>query len=350
MRKIVALVLFIVLVAGVFVGCNSGGGGEAPAPAPAQTTEGGNDQVETPSGEMQKIGFIPYYRRDDFYKDLENAAYRKCAELGYELIVMDPDGDTAKQVQMIEDLCSMGADAITLSPFIGDALVPLIKSKDVPFITFDGKVDNDEGVVACAVQFDFFACGTALGEMIEEYVTENGQYDGSKKLRTAIIDFPASTNTGVPIIDKCVEYLEGKGMIEVISRQDGKADRNTAMGVMENILTGANNDVDLLIGFNYDACMGGVEAAYARGLEGKMIAFSQMWGEEAFLQLENNDPIYKGGVAYSPVEFGYGAINAADGALKGTLESNEWWCEPYLFTSKNISSFDWRAIIEARNN
>jgi len=364
MKKVIVLILALMMMVTMFVGCttpadttdDSAEDATENVDAAEDATEGAEDTtaedatVEGPE-ETKTIAIIPYYRRDDFYKDLENAMVAKCEELGYDYVVLDPDGDFAKILQSVEDAVTKEVDAIAMCPWNEEALLPVLEdvvANGMPIFTFDGYMPNGGETVTCAVQFDFANCGTELGKTIESYVTDKGIWDGTTKLQTAVIDFPASTAVGVPIIDNCVDYLEQAGIIEVVGRQDGKADRNTAMGVMENILTQTEGNVDLLIGFNYDACMGGVEAADAYGLSGKMIAFSQLWGEEAFLQLEADDPIYKGGVAYSPVVMAETTIEMAHAYFNGTLDVGETICEPTFLTHDNIGDFDWRAIVEAR--
>lgn len=344
MKKFLALFLALMMALSL-VAC--GGEKKEEAPAPEKEVEA---EAEAPAAdEGIKIGVIPYYARDDFYKDLETGVRNKCEELGIELVYQDPNADAAKCMQILEDMKTMNLDAICTVPVAQDAMIPQLKefvAGGTPIVTFDGTI-SDPDAVSAAVQFDFAACGVELGKLIESYVTENGQWDGTNKLKTAIIDLPASPVVGVPIIENCKEYLESKGMIEVVAQQDGQADRNYSMGVMENILTANNNDIDLLIGFNYDACMGGVQAAQARGLT-DMVAFSQLWGTEAFEHLENDDSMWKGGVAYSPVVMGETAVQSAYDLAMGNAVEKEVVCEATLLTAANIADFDWESIVANR--
>ena len=338
MKKTFAILMALMMALGLLAGCG-------------QTAEPAADEGGDAAPASYKIGVIPYYARDDFYKDLETGVRNKAAELGIELVYQDPDGDPSKEMSILEDMSAMGLDAIAVVPMGEDSVVPLLKqyvSEGTPIVTFDGKV-SDPDAVSAAVQFDFAQCGVDLGKMIEKYVTETGRFDGSTKMRTAVIDLPVSVTVGVPIMDNCVKYLEDAGVIEVVSRQDGKADRNTAMGVMENILSAENGNIELLIGFNYDACMGGVQAAEAYGLTADdMVAFSQLWGTEAFEHLEKDDSMWKGGLAYSPVVMGETAVQACYDLLTGNASSKDYVCEPTFLTHDNIGSFDWQSIIAAR--
>lgn len=351
MKKYLALFLAM-LMALSLVAC--GGEKEPPAPEkePAQEESTGAEQ-ETPAAANLKVGMIPYYLRDEFYTDLVIAAQLKAKELGVELIVQDPNTDAAKSVELLENFVAMGCGAVAVMPMARDAMLPLIQkyvSDGVHIVTFDGTIDDPTGnAPSVAMQFDFYDCGKQLGELVEDYVTRTGFWDGSSKLRTAIIWMPDHATVGVPIISEAEKYLTEKGIIEVVAKQDGKADRNHSTGVMENILAAENGDIDLILGFNYDACMGAVQACEAYGLTDKdVVAFSQLWGTEAFEQLEAGDSIWKGGVAYSPVEFGAGSVQACYDLLTGVERDQVCHLEPAMLDPDNISTFDWRSIIANR--
>ena len=345
MKKFLALFLAMMMVMATLAGC--GGEKKEEAPAPEKETE--TPVEENTGNDTIKIGVIPYYARDDFYKDFETGVLNKCDELGIELVYQDPNGDPTKALQILEDMATMNLDAICVNPLAQDAMIPQLKEfieQGIHIVTFDGTL-SDASAVSANVGFDFAACGTDLGKLIEQYVTEKGIYDGTNKLKTTIIDLPASPVVGVPIIDNCKAYLEEAGIVEIVAQQDGQADRNYSMGVMENILTANGNKMDLLIGFNYDACMGGVQAAESRGLT-DMVAFSQLWGTEAFEHMENDDSMWKGGVAYSPVDMGVTAVQTAYDLIQGNPVEQNVYCQSTLLTHDTIGSFDWESIVANR--
>ena len=219
-----------------------------------------------------------------------------------------------------------------------------------PIVTFDGKIDDPSGTAPTVVmQFDFYDCGVQMGKLVEEYVTKTGHWDGETKLRTAVIWMPNSTTVGVPIIEEAEKYLTEKGIIEVVAKQDSKADRNHSMGVMENILQAEQGNIQLILGFNYDGCMGAVKACESYGLtDDDVMAFSQLWGVEAFQQLEDGNSIWKGGVAYAPTDFGGGSVQACYDVLTGVEREAICWLEPTCLTPDNIDTFDYQTIIDAR--
>ena len=353
MKKYLALFLALIMALSL-VAC--GGAKEEPAKEEEVKTEEPATETEEPAeepAESYKIGLIPYYLRDDFYKDLAIGAQLKADELGCELIMQDPNGDAGKAVEILENFVTMGLDAVALAPQARDAMIPLFQQmieKGCPIVTFDGSIaDPPPGVPTVAMQFDFYDCGLQMGKLVEEYVTKTGHWDGETKLRTAVIWMPNSATVGVPIIEEAEKYLTEKGIIEVVAKQDSKADRNHSMGVMENILQAEQGNIQLILGFNYDGCMGAVKACESYGMTDEdVMAFSQLWGVEAFQQLEDGDSIWKGGVAYSPADFGSNAVQACYDILTGVEREQIQFLSPTVLNPDNIESFDWESIIENR--
>ena len=111
-----------------------------------------------------KIGVSLFYRRDEYYKDLEVSFVCEADKMGYEIIIKDADTEPAKQTQQIEDFIKEGVDIIALAPVDPDDLVPVIEdavAAGVPVLTFDGSANTDK--VLTHVVFDFYEDGYNAG-------------------------------------------------------------------------------------------------------------------------------------------------------------------------------------------
>ena len=292
-------------------------------------------------------GISLYYRRDEWYKDLENAFIIAGETYDVRVDVQDADTDPAKQAQQLEDFVTKRFNAVAFAPAAPDALVPVAQAaadKGVAVFIFDGYMD--EPCVTGNVIFDFAQCGRDLGAAVIDWTKANLEKDVTK---VAIIDLPISTQVGVPIINNFKETIAAHGGFEVVAQQDGKADRSVAMSVMENILTAQRNDVDIIIGNNYDACMGGLTAVDGKGLTGKVAGFAPFWGEEGFLKLENNEPGFKGGISYSPFILGDTTVKTIKEYFgNGSLPQRDVMMASMVLTTETIRDFDWRAVVEMR--
>lgn len=344
-KKLVALGLSAAMLLSLGA-CGSGEQGGTAADAEKQTTGEDTDAAATEnegeSGEKVVVGVSLYYRRDEYYVDLETAFRSYGAEKGYDIVVSDADGDVATQISQVEDFITQGVDVILLSATDPTALIaPTQEAIDagIPVICYDGSIDSD--ITATKVVFDFYEDGAMAGEWAKEYIEENL----GGKAKVAILDFPAS-----PIVcgqraqgfKETVSQLEG---VEIVAQQDGKATRTDSMSTMENILT-ANPDVDLVYGINYDTGAGA--AAAIEAANSKAVVACNGWAEEGFLQLENNNSSIKCIAASSPETQAHDAIDAIAPALAGEDLPEETMSHSTLLTVDNIKDYDWRSIVEAR--
>ena len=79
---------------------------------------------------------------------------------------MDPQLDSQKQIEQVEDLLLQDIDALLLCPFDSTAIKPALVAADeagVPVIVFDTKVVDDE-YAATTVASDNINAGRVVGE------------------------------------------------------------------------------------------------------------------------------------------------------------------------------------------
>lgn len=350
MKKILALILATLMLAGTFAACKSAEAPEAQAPAQAEatteTTEATADAAapaeEAADGEKKTIGISLFYKRDEYYMDLE-AGFKEAAEAaGYELIIMDADADAAKQMQQVEDFTTKGVDAIALAACDPDGLVPAIEAateKGIPVFTYDGPANTD--AVITHVGFDFFEDGQLAGEWAKKYINETL----GGKAKVAIIDFPQSAIVCAQRADGFASIMETMEGVEIVARQDGKATRTDSMSVTENILT-AHPDVDLVYGINYDTGAGAKAAIEAAG--SKAVVCCNAWGGEGFQQLEDNDAVMKCLVVSSPAVQAADTIKAMTEYFAGAEIPKQYLSHSTAYDNSNIADLPWREIIAKR--
>ena len=360
MKRTAIAVLLMIMIAGILIGCSESEPGatdlpvtpataepEAPAPAPDTPDEPAQEAPE-PEDEVISAGVSLYYRRDEWYKDLENAFFMAAEREGINIDVQDADTDPAKQAQQLEDFVTKRYNAVAFAPAAPDALVPVAQAASdagVGVFIFDGYMD--EPFVDANVIFDFAQCGVDLGNAVIQWV--DTFIPDKEVVNVAIIDLPISTQVGVPIINNFKDTVGKDSRFEIVAQQDGKADRSVAMSVMENILTAQRNEVDIIIGNNWDAAMGGLMAAEAAGIIDTVAGFSPFWSEEGFLKLENDEPGFKGGISYSPLILGDSTVKAIVDHFTVGLPQRDVVSPSMTLTTANIHEFDWRAVVDLRN-
>ena len=133
MKKQIAVILGILLLATcLLAGCSSQ---EAPTPSADGTTEAKASEsaaaVQSADGEKSGkpvLGVSLFYRRDEYYKDLDASFVKEAADAGLDIIIQDADSDASKQTQQLEDFVQQGVDAIALAPCDPAGLVPAIEA------------------------------------------------------------------------------------------------------------------------------------------------------------------------------------------------------------------------------
>ncbi|NLJ40069.1 MAG: substrate-binding domain-containing protein [Clostridiales bacterium] len=327
-KRILALALgVLILIGGLLAGC-----GTKPVPSGQEDDE-------------KVIGVSLFYRRDEYYKDLDSAFLKEAKAAGVKVIIQDADSDPAKQTQQIEDFVQQKVDAIALAATDPAGMVPAIEAAvaaGIPVVTYDGDANTDK--TSTFVGFDYYDDGVMVGEWTADYINEH--LDGTAKI--AVIDFPQSAIVCGLRAQGFIDTVLEKTDSEIVAQQDGKATRSDSMSVMENILT-ANPDVQIVYGINFDTAAG-AKAAIEAADRKDIIVVGTAYGEEAFRALENDDPIMKAFASSSPQVQARDTIASIVKLLNGEDIPKETLSKSQLFDATTIKDYDWKAIIDERNN
>ena len=301
--------------------------------------------IDASAAEDKKtIGIDLYYRRDEYYVDLEATFLNYGAEQGYEMVIQDADGDVNKQIQQVEDFITAKVDAIAIAVTDPDALVEVLDhavDEGIPVVCFDGGANSEK--ISTKVIFDYALNGQMTGEWAVNYI--NNDLADKDKVKVAILDFPPSPVVCQPMADAfqaCVEELPN---VEVVARQDGKANRTDSMAAAENILT-ANPDVDIFYGINFDTGAGALSAVQAANSDAIVICAG--WASEGFTKLENDDKNLKVMCANVPVTQAEDTIDALTALFNGEELPAETISMPTLLDAETITDFDWQSVVDAR--
>ena len=291
------------------------------------------------------VGVSLFYRRDEYYKDLDAAFQKEAKAAGIEIIIQDADADVAKQTQQIEDFVQKGVDAIAIAACDPEGAVPAINAAveaGVPVVTYDGTANTDK--ISTFVGFDYYDAGVMVGEWASKYIQE--ELGGKAKI--AVIDFPQSSIVCGLRAKGFIDIVTKLPDVEIVAQQDGKASRSDSMNVMENILT-ANPEVQIVYGINFDTCAGAKAAIQAAGRD-DIIVVGTAYSEEAFKALEDNDPILKAFATSLPQIQAKDTIAAIVKILNKGEVPKETLSKSKMYDSSSIKEFDWKAIIAARSN
>ncbi len=296
-------------------------------------------------GAAKKIGVSLFYRRDEFYKDLETGFAEGAQKYGYDINIQDADADPSKQTQQLEDFIASKVDIIMFAAASPSGLVPAVQEANkagIPVITFDGSITEGAAKLLTFVGMDNIQAGVQAGKWAKDYI----QKKLGSKANIAILDFPQSAVVCGNRVKGFKSVFQGMSGVKIVSQQDGKASRTESMSVMENILT-ANPKIDVVFGINDDTIFGAVAACEAAGRD-DMVFVDVGWSKELFEKLKGDDKYVKASAVQNPYLMGVSAIEAARQYFAGKKLGKETLQAPILTTKDNVDSLGWEAIVAKR--
>lgn len=185
MKKIIVLVLTVTLAFGTFAGCSaSKDNGEGDAP-----TSGG------------LVVMAISNQQNEFIVGMGKSFKAQGEELGYEVQLMDADNDPTKQLSQIESAIAQGAIAIFLEP-----------------CSFDGLTNGLEQAAEAGIPVFTIHNGVSATDLITTAIYVDVKVGGTQKMQ------------------HCVDMLDGKGTIAIMTGTTGQDTTNQIVGGYEEIL------------------------------------------------------------------------------------------------------------------
>ncbi|CAM3889574.1 ribose ABC transporter substrate-binding protein RbsB [Lederbergia lenta] len=250
-----------------------------------------------------KIGLSVSTLNNPFFVSLKDGVMKEVKALGIDVIVVDAQNDSAKQVNDVEDLIQQGVDVLLINPTDSAAISTAVQSANnigIPVITLDRSADK--GKVEALVASD----NIKGGEMAANYMVEKlGEQANVAELE------------GVPGASATRE--RGKGFhniadqkLNVIAKQAADFDRSKGLTVMENLLQ-ANPDMKAVFVHNDEMALGAIEAINSSGKDIMVIGFDG--NEDAISAIQAGK--MEATVAQQPELIGKLAVDAAKDVLQG---------------------------------
>lgn len=212
---------------------------------------------EQPSGEGLKIGCVTFNSGSDNYQSVwydEIISYAK--ELGVDLQIFDPAGDSTKQQNMVQDLINMECDCIIIWPADSESGVAEVKAvydAGIPVMTANTDVaEEGRQYSSCYVGPSNLLEGEAAGEALVDLLGGKGKIVEIDYLP----GYTASTERSQGMYNK----IEGTE-IELLDTQHGECNREKSQQVMENYLVRfGKGEIDAVYTFDDVTAMGVVNA------------------------------------------------------------------------------------------
>lgn len=197
-----------------------------------------------------------------FFVSLKQGAEQKAKELGYNLVVLDSQNSSAKELANVEDLIIKNTRLILINPTDSDSVGNAVKRANranIPVITLDRAANK--GSVISHIASNNIAGGKLAGDFIAEKLGSKAkviQLEG-------IMGTSAARERGTGF-----NQAQKQHNFNLLASQPADFDRTKGMNVMQNLLT-SQPSVQAIFAQNDEMALGAMRAIQTSGRKNIMI-------------------------------------------------------------------------------
>ncbi|HVE78297.1 MAG TPA: ABC transporter substrate-binding protein [Gemmatimonadaceae bacterium] len=258
----------------------------------------------------------------------------EAAKRGYQLVVTDAQGQTAKQVSDVEDLIARRVNVILLAPREYQGLAPALqaaKEAKIPVILVDREAAGKPGE-------DFL---TFLGSNFVEQGRRAAEWLAKETNGTAGIVELAGTPGSSVAADRGKgfrEELAKHAGMKILASQTGNFSRAQAQNVMANIAQSLGKQITAVYAHNDEMALGAIQALRAAGLEpGRDVRIVSVDGQRAALEAIQRGEL--GATVESNPRFGPLAFDTIEKVRRGETLPPKVLSTDRFFDRSNAAQF-----------
>ncbi|MCB0041311.1 MAG: substrate-binding domain-containing protein, partial [Caldilinea sp.] len=269
LHRALSLLVVLAVIASIAMAC------AAPAAAPATGGEAAPAAEQAaPAGEKIKVGLSFSDFATERWKNEEVILRGLLEEKGYEVLSQEANQDVKLQNDQIDNMVSQGVKALIIVAQDGDAAVTAVdKAADagVAVVAYDRLIKSPK--IAGYISFNNVEVGRQQADGVMTAL-DIANWDVAANGPARVVKLGGSPTDNNAILfrqgqDEIVDPLVEAGTVEIVADQWVENwDPANALKLMENILTGANNDVDAVVASNDGTALGALQALSAQGLAG----------------------------------------------------------------------------------
>ncbi len=211
-----------------------------------------------------KIGFILSTLQEERYQKDQRFFLEEAKALGFEPVLVSAENNPQTQTAKVENLLSMGVDALIIQPVNSQAaanLVRLAHQDKVPVVAYDRLIAD--APVDFYVTQDSFQVGVLQAEAAVKATGGKGNY---------VLLLGQAGHSVANEITRGLKAVLAKhpGVKIVVERSHDNWSSSLAMATVENALTRHKNAIDAVLANNSGMAQGAVQALAEQGLAGKV--------------------------------------------------------------------------------
>lgn len=269
MKKLFVLFLVLAMVALTQFGCATSTATTTAATTTAATT---TSAATTAAPETFTVGFSLPSFEFTLFAAMNELFKSNLKEMGMEGQVFNAEGNQEKQNKDIEDMVTMGFDAIIVCPITVEGAAPAMKfvnEKKIPLFTVDRQVTPEMGIeVVSHISVDQYAIGKAGGEAFLKGLQE--KFPNEEKWVVLEIEGTPGASSAIDRSKGINDALSTSPKIQKLPNLVANYDTNTAVSVTEDVLT-AHPEVMGIIAANDMMIEGSLQALVNFNKVGKVL-------------------------------------------------------------------------------
>ncbi|HEV7378704.1 MAG TPA: sugar ABC transporter substrate-binding protein [Dyadobacter sp.] len=291
---------------------------------------GCNQSKTNESGEKKLvIGATMLSMQNEFVVNVADEMEAKAKELGAELIVVDAERSSLKQVEQVESFIAQGVDAIILNPCEVEASSPAVK------LAMDAKIPiiNVNSETTAKPTAFVGSDDTESARIAMKYIVEKLGGKGNVIMMHGYMGQAAQIKRD----QGAKEILKANSGIKLLAEQTGEWDRAKAMALTENWIQSFGPKINAIFAQNDEMGMGAVKALEAAGLKDKVLVVSVDAIPDALQAVKKGT--LDATVFQNAKEQGSKSVEAAVKAAKGEKFEAEVLIPFQLVTKENVGEF-----------
>ena len=288
-----------------------------------------DDSGKEDSGKKLVIGATMLSMQNEFVVNVADEMEAKAKEMGVELILVDAERSSLKQVEQVESFIAQGVDAIILNPCEVEASSPAVKlaiAAKIPIINVNSETTAKP--TAFVGSDDVESARIAM-----KYISEKLGGKGNVIMMHGYMGQAAQIKRD----QGAKEVLAQNPGLKLLAEQTGEWDRAKAMSLTENWIQSFGTKVNAIFAQNDEMGMGVVKALEAAGLKNKITVVSVDAIPDALQAVKKGT--LDATVFQNAKQQGGTAIETAVKAAKGEKFESSVLIPFQLVTKENVGEF-----------
>lgn len=292
-------------------------------------------EEETEKSEEILIGYSPMTLVNEYFSAVEDAIQEVCDENGATLITYDPQMDATKQATQIEDMISMGIQALIYIPVDssgGRTIMQECKDAGIYVVNIDNLViEDDYDLADCVIASDNYGLGYLSGQDVVERFPDGANI--------VIAHSPTSESCNVTVgafWDAINEDAEDPEQFVELTEFDGQGDTAVSFEYMVDTLE-AYDDIDVVYCVNDASALGVIQAIEESGKGEDIAVYGKDGSPNGKLAISEGKMVQSSG--QSPLTLGQLGAQSAIDLINGKEIEFEVSVDAFSITADNLDEY-----------